>query len=304
MHIVVMGAGAVGATYAHFLKRAGAKITFLVRDKYAAEVKAGLRMYRGNKSVLLQPDAVITRASEIKDADQLWLAIPTTGIDDAGLREIAAASGRALVIDLMPDADRRARKIIGEARVVEGGIPFIAYQTPIAGTTEEGRAPGIAYWIPPGAPTPLAGSRAAEAAALLKKGGMSAKVVADVGEGRAFGGAVLMCIIWHIEAANWSLTRARRNFDGAAAEALAIVKKDTGRAPPAMLKLVQHPFVARMGLFVAPPFMPLPLEPYIRYHFTKVGAQSHQGLAHLIARADALGVDAPCLKRLAKQLLG
>jgi hypothetical protein len=301
--VVVMGAGAVGATYGLHLQRGGAHLTFLVREKYADEVRRGIRMWHKDEAFTLVPDAVITDFSQIDHADQVWLSIPSTGIDDAGLRRLGELSGDATVIDLMPDPAFRTAKMIGKARVVEGTIPIIAYQTPLAGTDEEGREPAIAYWLPPGSATPLAGARAAACAEALKKGGMRARVVKAQAEMREFVGVVLMSIIWHIEAAGWNMKAGVRAVDAAAAELMEIIARDTGHKPPAPLQLLKQPWVVRAIFAIAPTVMPLPLEAYIRYHFTKVGEQSHANLRQLVQRADVLKLDVPHVRALAKKIL-
>lgn len=293
MTICIVGAGAVGVTYAFHMK---AEIVFLVREKYAASVREGIWVYRGKKRERLIPKRVITRFEDIGDVDQIWLAIPTTGMNEADLTALARSTGSKTVVDLMPDVDGRARKIIGADRVVEGTIPLVAYQTPIPG--EAPRDPGIAYWLPPGATVAFAGARAKEAAAVLR---MRTKVVADLGASRAYASAILMCVIWQIEAAGWSIKKGMRAYDAAAREAMSIAERETGKGA-GLMRLAVQPWLMRLAFVFAPHFAPFPLEPYIRFHFSKVGEQSHSGLRKLLAKADAYGLAVPHLRALAAKL--
>lgn len=307
MNIVVMGAGATGATYAHHLQRGGAHLTFLVREKYAAEVKRGIAMYqvvRGRKprAHTLTPDDVVTDVAQLKGKkiDQVWLCVPTTGVDEAFLRGLADATGDACLVDLSADGERRLRRTVAAERVVEGGVPLIAYQAPLPGVASEGAlfpAPGIAYWLPPMAKTPFSGARAQHCVDALKAGGMGARRVADAGRQRALASAMFNTVIAHLECADWKLAACRARIDGASKEALAVaVRECGGSAGP--LNLVVQPATLRAALALAPKVIPLPLEPYLQFHFTKVGQQTRNSLAITVARAEKFGLDVPHLRAL------
>ena len=49
MKVLVVGAGAVGQVYGWHLKRGGVDLTFYVKEKYRAEVEAGLTVYPLNE---------------------------------------------------------------------------------------------------------------------------------------------------------------------------------------------------------------------------------------------------------------
>lgn len=294
--IVILGAGAVGVTYAHLLAKKGCEIVFLVREKYAAAVREGITVYAGKTSERLLPAAVITDAAQIEGAAQVWIAVPTTGMDANAIAELGKHTGEATIVDLMPDEESRTAKIIGRDRVVEVAIPFVAYQTPIPG--EAPRPPGIAYWLPPAMTVTLSGPRAKSVAALLPT---KTKIVNDLRPSRVFDSAVLMCAIWHVEAEGWNLARGMAAYDGAAKEALQIAERETGRKA-GLRSLIVSPWLMRTLGRIAPSVTPFPLEAYMRYHFTKVGKQSHRGLQRLLERAEKVGVDAPQLRALNEKL--
>lgn len=310
--IAVVGAGAVGAVYARHLIRGGAHVTFVVRPNYVDDVKRGIRLWRGDRDELLMAHDVVGDIAELAEVDQVWLCVPSTGLDDAALTKLASATNDALVVDLTPDLEQRALRVLGRDRLVDGLIPFLAWQTPLelgdatahieAGTHErDERAPGIAWWTPPLMGTALSGPRAANAAAALRAGGMRARVVEDAEAQRALVSALMMPVIATLELSGWSLHACRRRLDRAAAEALRAMARKRGvtRGP---LALAASPFFLSCGLAVANAIAPLPLERYLRLHFTKVAAQTRLMMRGLLEVADATGVDAPRLRLLTHEL--
>lgn len=303
--IVVVGAGAVGSVYGLHLQRGGAHLTFVVRPRHADEVKAGIRLWRGEHEERLVPDAVVTDLEALSGTpmDQVWLAVPTTGLDDTTLSTIAAVTGDALVVDLSPSVDGRPLRALGRQRLVDGLVTFIAYQSPLPEVPEEaGRAPGIAWWLPPLAPTLLSGPRATAAASVLEAGRMPVKVVKDVQVPRAVGGAILQSVIATLEISGWSLRACRARIDGAAGEAVEVMARRL-RARALPLSLLASPIVLRTLLLLAPRLAPLPLEAYLKFQFTKVGAQSRAAMRGYLAAADDAGLPAPHLRALARELL-
>ena len=66
----MIGAGAIGQAFGHHFQRGGADVTFLVRPKYAAEARAGLRMYairskRTREPRVFRPDDVLTKLAAL-----------------------------------------------------------------------------------------------------------------------------------------------------------------------------------------------------------------------------------------------
>ncbi|HIA02218.1 MAG TPA: hypothetical protein EYN66_09955, partial [Myxococcales bacterium] len=43
--VLIIGAGAVGQIYGYFLQRAGAEVSFFVKDKYAEECRQGFPLH-------------------------------------------------------------------------------------------------------------------------------------------------------------------------------------------------------------------------------------------------------------------
>ena len=72
------------------------------------------------------------------------------------------------------------------------------------------------------------------------------------------------------------------------------------RAAP--FRLLLSPVGVRLLLGVAPRLLPLELEPYLAYHFGKVGVQTRQILGSYLAAASRQGRQAPALRTLLDRL--
>ncbi|MGB3623971.1 MAG: 2-dehydropantoate 2-reductase N-terminal domain-containing protein, partial [Ketobacter sp.] len=49
---LIVGAGAVGQVYGHFLQRGGASVSYLVKEKYKYDCEKGFTLYRCRRSGL------------------------------------------------------------------------------------------------------------------------------------------------------------------------------------------------------------------------------------------------------------
>ncbi len=303
MRALVIGAGAVGVAYGAALKCGGAHVTFMVRDKYLDATRRGIRVYRAARDVgeVLVPDDVVTVVHA--DYDQIWVCVPTTGVTPELLHALVHDTGAATIVDLSADADSRIRVAVGDERSVEGSVVLIAYQTPLPGVpSEHAREPGVRVYTPPLAATPLAGARAPQCAAALNAGRLRARAVANVGISRAMASSLFNTIIAHLELSGWSLAGLRTRIDGAPAQALQVSAAALRLKPPLLFRVATQPWVLRIAAHLAPVFISIPLQPYLQFHFTKVGAQTRQSLAVLVAKADRAGADAPALRALALAL--
>jgi hypothetical protein len=152
---------------------------------------------------------------------------------------------------------------------------MISYQTPLI---DEDREPGVAYWFPPMAPNAFSGPRAGEVAESLRAGGCPAKRDEKAVAASRFGSAVLMPHLVALEAADWKLDglsrcTALRAASHASREAVDIVAAHLGQKPPLLFGAVR-PTPMWAAVKLAPHLVPLPLETYLEYHFTKVGDQT------------------------------
>ena len=307
--ILVVGAGAVGQVYARHAQLGGAEITFFVREKYVAETRRGFELYQlsfGNTPEPVHFDGfdVVSTIAEVaaRTFDQIWITVASNALRGPWLGEILAATRDATVLALQPGQDDLDTILAAGAtreRVVSGVITLIAYHAPLPGETRFSK-PGTAYWFPPLAPCPVSGERAEQVIAPLRAGGLPIKRHPDVAKLAGFPTAIMMPYLTALESAGWSFDAfAQRIGLGArgAKEALSIVGK-----PPLVARLLAKPFVIRAGLFVGSLVIPLPLETYLREHFTKVGDQTRMFMRGYIERGRATGQPVEALEELEREL--
>ncbi len=305
--ILIVGAGAVGAVYAWHLQRGGAEVWLYVRPKYRAACEAGLTLYdlnRGRRPGQLRADGCLSEVSALgaHSFDQVWLCISTTALCRPWFEPFAAALGDATIVALQPGPEAQAWLLerVPAERLVSGLISMVSYQAPLPG--ERLREPGIAYWLPPLSPQPFKGPRAAQVIGALRAGGCAAKEDPQLEQMSGFGSGVLMPLMASLELAGWSfstLKRGHRLRDAlrAADEACRAIAAELGVAPPFWLRLLR-PGLARLVITLAPRVVPLDLETYFAYHFSKVGDQTRLLLAQYAALASRHGVPSDGLGQL------
>lgn len=310
MQVLVVGAGAVGQVFGRHLLRAGAGVTFFVREKYRAEASRGFDMHplngpRRAEPVRFDGFAVVATTAEVaaRRFDQVYLTVSSTGVQGPWLPELIAAVGYATVVSLQPTAEDREVVLsagVSEDRLVSGLISLISYAAPLPGETRFGH-PGMAYWFPPLSPSQFSGppERTRGVVALLKRGGLPAKRHPNIPRAVSFSTAVLMAYVAAVEVAGWSLRWNAFLQLGAhaAREATAIVQRSFGGAP-LMARLVTSPLLIRVGLWFARWVVPFPLEAYVKRHFTKVGDQTRLILGRLLSDGRAAGLPVDALEKL------
>jgi 2-dehydropantoate 2-reductase len=300
MRVLVVGAGAVGQVYGHHLAKGGAEVTYFVKPRHAQACARGLTLYAlGDTTPLhVASPALATAVDEIAGTawDQVWLAVASPALHEGTwLREVCRATGDATVVSLPPNlADRPAvLAAAADARVVDGIIGFLAYAAPLPGETRFA-APGIAWWSPPLSPSRFSGPRhrVREVVAALRRGGLPAAPHRDVPGLLPYVNAALYAYLAVLELTGWSLatlagTRCLARAHAVAREAMRACAATREQSVPARMLLGAHRWVVRAGLWFAPRLVPLPLEAYLRAHFTKIGPQLRMGLRESIACADA-----------------
>jgi ketopantoate reductase len=317
--VLVVGAGSVGQVYARHYQLGGAEVTFFVREKYKAEVARGFEMYplnqraaRKGASVRFDRFDVITSAGEVaaRTFDQVMITVASPALRGPWLAELVTAARDATIVALQPGLDDRALYLAAgatEDRLVQGLISLISYNAPLPGETRFPK-PGMAYWFPPAGPSPFSGPPARRDAviAALKRGGLPAKKHADVGRTAGFPTAVMMPYLVALELGGWTVGGAARSGKLAlggrgAREAIAIVRAHLGK-PPFGIGTLARPTVLRAGVFLARPFIPLPLEIYLEEHLTKVGDQTREFLDGYVTKGKAAGLPTASLEELASEL--
>ena len=301
----------MGQVFARHLAQGGAEVTLLVREKYAAECRAGFPMYSLNRARHFRtiPEwfhgaLVITSPEDVRAQrwDQVYVTVSSAALRGAWFEELARDIGDATLVLLQPGPDDRdyALAHVPAERLVQGVISLVSYAAPLPGETRFPE-PGMAYWFPP-APSPFSGpeARRDEVVNALKRGGMPAARHADVSRVVDFPNAGSMPLLLHLEASNWSFARAfhddRRGLDASLAagrQAMAVVAKRSGRRVPLLLRLGLRGVTLRLGTALARFIVPFDLETYVRAHFTKVADQTRMVVGRFVAlgRERGLPVD-------------
>lgn len=313
--VLVVGAGAVGQVFGWHLMRAGAELTFFVREARREETARGFELYRlrtfgAPRRGRLTGFGVACTPAEVaaQRFDQLYLAVPSQAVTGPWLSALAAVAGEATWISIQPGPqDRRALLEAGvpPERLISGMLSLVSYPAPLLGeSAERFPVPGMAFWHPPLAPSLFSGPAEALQAVLglLRRGGFPARRRDDVHRPTAFFTAVLLSYLAALERAGWSLRHFTRGGElklGAAAarETSAIVASIEGSKTLAA-RLAGHAGVVRLALWLGERGAPFPLEAYLRSHFTKTRAQTAFILRALKAQAAERSMDVPSLDAL------
>ncbi len=313
MKALLIGAGAVGQVYGRHLQIGGAEVGFFVKEKYAEECRAGMPLYPLNKGKNIAAETFnATIFTDLEEAlkegwDEVWLCVSSTALMGDWLETVSKHLGNARLIALQPGvaAIERIESLFAAEEVVWGGISLISYQTPIKGV--EDRAQGIAYWFPPMGPSPFWGHEAGarQAVAGLKAGGCPAKFEPAGGARMVFGSALLMPHLVALESVGWSFAELRKGkwlslAGNATKEAISLLSEHTGHEAPTLLNMMR-PFWMGAITRVADCVVPLPLEPYLEYHFTKVGDQTRAHIGKYRSIASELGRTTPAIDALTSE---
>jgi len=313
--ILIVGAGAVGQVYARFLLKAGARVTFFVKEKYRAELERGLPMYhfrlRGYRSEHLQGFGIITDPQAVAETawDQVWLTMASDALRSDLTRQVAAATGDATVVSIQLDLEDTdyLRQLVGTSRLVQGIVNFLSYQSPLPGYQDP--PPGVAWHLFP-LPGDFAGpwERLSEVVNLMDLGGFPIRAVESFERAAAPKAALNIPLIAALEMAGWDLGRCMHSPAlalglKAAQEALAVVAKlydADGEVFP--VRMLARPFVVKNAVLALDKVTPYDLQAYLKYHFTKVGAQTRIMLHTYRRKGLALGLPVAALEDLLRAL--
>ncbi len=294
---MVVGAGAVGQCYADRLVAGGATVAFRVRRAPGPEgrfVVYELRRRGVDKREFVAPTFTTDAAVAEWRPDVVLLTVPTDALREGDwLPPLLAAAGDALVVALEPGVEdaRVLRAARPDVRLAQGIIALIAYQAPLPGETRFDE-PGVAVYAP--LTCPFAGPAEVRPAldrfvSVLRAGGLRTSVVDDLSSDGAFGTVVMATWVTALRAGGWTFAGlaetgplARR----AALQGVATTAAQLARPAPRWPRWLT-PWVLRAALALAARTLPLPLETYLRVHFTKVGGQTRMHLREVIAHGQA-----------------
>jgi ketopantoate reductase len=296
--VLLVGAGAVGQVYGLHLSRSGHQVSFFVREKYRAEMQAGVVLHSLNQDrhrrspIRFRDYGVVTSWDEAAATpwDMVVLCISSEALHNGfDLSGLAGMLGKATLVVLQPGPRDLAliTRHVPAGQCVQGMITLLSYHTPMPGETTD--VPGTAYWLPPLSPMPFSGprDRRNDVIATFKSGGISAKGVESLEPGMLFGNAFFMLFLEALESRGWSLTALRRDtallreMVQATGEAFSGIAAEYRQSTPLALKLVA-PWMLKVALRIAPMALPLDIERFLEVHFTKVKAQTRMFVSQYI----------------------
>ncbi|MDQ8036502.1 MAG: 2-dehydropantoate 2-reductase N-terminal domain-containing protein [Pedobacter sp.] len=315
MQILLIGAGAVGQVYGRHLAAAGHAVSFFVKPAHRAALQDGMPLHRlghlRKRSEVWQGYQLITELDEVaaRAWDQIWICTSSDALRSPLMHDILARVGKATVVCLQPgpeDAALVREQLADAAQLVQGLITFISYQSPLPGKADPA---GIAFYLPPLAPALFSGddkARVASAVQALREGGMSARAVKDLHAAAGGADGLLIPLVAALELHDWKFSgfvssEAFALGRDAAQETLTILAREQG-ARVGATRAVLNPLLSRSLLLVAPYAVPLPLEDYLHYHFSKVGVQTRQMLESYAAIGERHGLPVIRLRELRRRL--
>lgn len=291
-NILIVGAGAVGQVYGHYLQRGGAMVSFLVKPQNAASCEAGFTIYRCRRGGLgvgerYEAQHVFTDVEEVGLTrwDQVWLTVPSDALREGWLPALKRAIGDATLVMLQPDLDDRELVLLDfpEQQVVYGMVNFLSYQTPLPEMPfyhPDASKKGIAYLMLPMMAAEFSGdwNRLPPVMEALSDGRFSVRVQQNVPRIYADRSAMLMPLVALLEKEGWVINRLLASPDlplavEAARQALAVVAAKFHMN----LNLAERSFSVfwvRMVLPVLRWIAPMDSEAYLKYQFLKTRKQT------------------------------
>jgi 2-dehydropantoate 2-reductase len=309
--ILVVGGGALGQFYGFQLAQGGARVSYLVRPRQAGRMRDGIVLHRLRRlgspvTRRFVPQEVFTDPAEVDGHgwDAVWLCVPSTALGEPWTTNLRDRIGTASVVTIGQDSQDRPtlERTWPTGQIVQVEPSVLAYQAPLGDETLP--EPGMAYWAPPGSSTTVSGieERARPVVTTLRNGGVRAKRAGEAGTGDRTA-ALTMPYIAAIEVAGWSLRAVRADLRSAAAaarEASTVVAALHGEKRSA--RLVTSPALADVVFRLLPHIAPFDVSGYLRYHFTKVGAQTRRMLDGWIVEGDMRALPVTHLRKLRRAL--
>ena len=318
--VLIVGAGAVGQVYGHFMQRGGASVSFLVKEKYKEDCEDGFTLYRSRRSGLgkaesYKADHIYTRYEEVaqESFDHVWLAMSSNDLRGEWLGELKAAIGNTTLVMLQPDLEDRdyVLQYFPESQLVYGIINFISYQTPLPDLPShhpDAEKEGVAYLMLPMMSAEFSGNheRLPEVMEALALGRFPVKAQQNVPRIYADRSAWMIPLVAVLELENWSIKRLLSSgslelaVEGAR-QALAIVAAKfhrplnwTERGFSLILVKVLLPLVRYLS--------PMDAESFIKFQFRKTAPQTRFMLDHFIHQGEQLGMNVTALKTMREKL--
>jgi hypothetical protein len=289
MKVLIIGAGAVGQIYGYHFHQGGAEVSYLVKEKYQAELAIGMKLFplnqgRKPQGLLFKNFQLITDYQVLKQTkwDVVLITVASDALYQPWLQELSQViNPEASILSLQPGMRDRAEiaRFFSPTRILTGLIVLIAFPTPLDAKGPQEK--GMAWWMPPLVKTPFDGAsdRVAPIIVTLNRGGFPStqENLLDNPTKAAFGSTFLGEFIYCLEKNDWQLSQfhhaaAGNEFVEGLRSSFAKIARKIAVPVPALVNLLGWRFYSLL-IVVAKMIMPFDLERYLKSHFTKVAAQ-------------------------------
>lgn len=318
--ILIVGAGAVGQVYGHYLQRGGAEVSYLVKPVHAEECMRGFTVYRSRRNGLgagehFRPAHVFVDIDEValSEWDQVWLAVPSDALRSGWLPSLKRAVGDAMLVMLQPDMDDRELVLqsFTDEQVVYGLVNFLSYQTPLPGMPfhhpDAGKV-GTAYLPLPMMSAEFSGhwERLPPVMEALSDGRYTVRVQQNVPRLYADRAAMMMPLVALLEKEGWVIKRMLESPElpmavEAAREALMVVAAKFHSNRNLAERMFGVTWV-RMVLPVLRWLAPMDAESYLKYQFMKTRRQTRLMLQTFVDEGRAHDLPVESLQRWLRSL--
>jgi 2-dehydropantoate 2-reductase len=225
----------------------------------------------------------------------------------SGVRAAQGEHGSVLALILGLGDERWLEHELGPGRLATAEIVLISYSPPLEGPTRDSAK--CAYFLPPFAKAPLSGPQGPKLVALgqlLTRAGLPTQLVPNAREPSRLAAAVLFALVSALQLVGWRFAALGQGDAltlglAAAREREALLTAEGAGPTPRGLACFS-PRSMRLGVWLAARVLPLPLEAYLRVHFTKVNAQFVDDRARLLEASTRLNLPAPNLEALHHRL--
>lgn len=311
--VLLVGAGAVGQVLGLHFQDGGATVDYLVKPKYERKTREGMVLHRytlagaTRKPRTLVPDTVYSSPEKCAGNlfDQVVICVSAPALRGDWLPTLAPFTGKAAIVSMTPGVEdrRHLERFFAAERVVTGMIGFIAYQCPLEG--EDLFPSGVAYLLPPFSPCLFEGEAALKPVEILQRGGLSSAHREDARQQLLTSMSILVPTVVGLETEGWSIDRFRRSETlelviqaseeiAQVFESLYGVQRSTGQG------ILMKPWWFRTLAGVAKSMSPIPLEAYLKYHFSKVRPQTVENMHSFLEAGAQAGRKMPQTRRLAE----
>jgi ketopantoate reductase len=313
MKILVVGAGSVGQVYGYHLGLGGAEITFYVKEKYAKDLKNGLRLLplnKGSQPKSLEWNNFQVISSDIDVSQVNWdyvlLTLPSNILYTDWLPKFAKVCPKnSSIITLQPNIQDKfeLEKYFPKSQIILGVITLIAFNSP--------QKSEVAFWFPPLAKAPFDGdvAKVNNLLSIFSKSGFPAtfKKIGENPTQIAFGANFLNIFVFVLENQKWKLdefkTKKRADIlTKAIDESFEIIASKLGLPKPKWTKILNrftYSFLINLAKFL----MPFDLEKYLEVHFTKVSPQMKRNVDELVKIANEKNIHYPTIRGLLESKL-